>query len=97
MLHEIASSLPTLYSLKDIHAIYKDEYETYAEIYHDLDTLGFELAYIDDSQKMYFAKKVEMVARRNVEPSHSKASDDNSSLSSYKKPKKSYGIDLSGR
>lgn len=96
MLHEIASSLPTLYSLKDIHAIYKDEYDTYAELYHDLDTLGFELAYIDDSQKMYFAKKVEMVARRNVEPSHSKASDGTSRSSSYK-PKKSYGIELGGR
>src|SRR5699024_3387296 len=90
MLHELTSSLPTLYSLKDIHALYKDEYETYAELYHDLSELGFELAYIDDSQKHYYAKKVEMVARRNADPSHSKASDgDTSSVSSYKKPKKS--------
>lgn len=98
MLHEIVSNLPSLYSLKDIHAIYKDEYETYADLYIDLASLGFELAYIDDSQKHYYAKKVEMVARRSGEPSHSNASDgDTSRSSSYKKPKKSYGIDLSGR
>lgn len=96
MLHEIASSLPTLYSLKDIHALYKDEYETYAELYHDLSDLGFELAYIDDTQKHYYAKKVEMAARRSAEPSHSKASDNTSSVSSYR-PKKSYGIELGGR
>lgn len=96
MLHAIVSSLPPLYSLKDIHAIYKDDYGDYAEIYHDLSALGFELAYIDDTQKHYYAKKVEMAARRSAEPSHSKASDDTSSVSSYKKPKKSYGIELGG-
>ena len=53
MLHPISKTDIPLYSLKDLHAIYKDEYDNYADLYIDLEKLGFEVAYIDDSQKLY--------------------------------------------
>lgn len=94
MLHPISKTDIPLYSLKDLHAIYKDEYDNYADLYIDLGKLGFEVAYIDDSQKLYLRKKVEMAAAESRRSQFTSKSETTSTSDRGSKRNRSYGIEV---
>jgi len=94
MLHPISKTDIPLYSLKDLHAIYKDEYDNYADLYIDLEKLGFEVAYIDDSQKLYLRKKVEMAAAESRRSQFTSKSETTSTSDRGSKRNRSYGIEV---
>lgn len=56
MHYGLSNEFPNLYTLKDIHQLFKDEYDNYGDLLKDVEDLGFQLAYVSDNQTLLYVR-----------------------------------------